>query len=158
MGNPTRSLSEEPQPARPTHRKMRKIATVQINQVLLRAVPSDVTQQRFTGFDSSGLVRYGPETRDKAAVIELENVSTAVVRLQIEYLQGETVIGLGSVALELTPGETVEVNDPPFQDVVSALNSYQSIKRRAHCRHRRGHRRLSSLSHSRSHGSLRLRG
>ena len=75
MGNPTRSLSEEPQPARPTHRKMRKIATVRINQVLLRAVPSDVTQQRFTGFDSSGLVRYGPETRDKAAVIELENVS-----------------------------------------------------------------------------------
>ena len=102
-----------------------QVATVRINQVLLRAIPSEVTRQRFTGFDSSGLVRYGPETRDKAAVIELENVSTAVVRLQIEYLQGETVIGLGSVALELTPGETVEINDPPFQDVVSALSSLQ---------------------------------
>lgn len=102
-----------------------QVATVRINQVLLRAVPKEVTSQRFTGFDDAGLARYGPETRDKAPVIELNNVSTAVVRLQIEYLQGETVVGLGSLALELTPGETVEINNPPFQDVVSALSSLQ---------------------------------
>ncbi|HIB68790.1 MAG TPA: hypothetical protein EYO33_27790 [Phycisphaerales bacterium] len=100
-----------------------QVATIRLSQPLLRAVPQEVTRQRFSGFDSSGLIRYGPETRDKANVIELQNVSTAVARLQIEYLQGETVIGLGSVALELTPGKTVEINNPPFQDVVSALSS-----------------------------------
>ena len=110
-------------PAPPTQGP--QVTTVRINQVLLRALPSAITNQRFTGFDNSGLVRYGPETRDKATVIELQNVSTAVVRLQIEYLQGDTVIGLGSIPLELTPGVTVEINDPPFQDVVSALSSLQ---------------------------------
>ena len=102
-----------------------QFATIRISQVLLRAVPSQVTRERFTGYDSSGLVVFGPEVHDKAPVITLERVSTNVTRLQIEYLQGDTVIGLGSLAVSLTNGETLEINDPPFQDVTAALSSLQ---------------------------------
>ena len=102
-----------------------QLGTIQLNQVLLRALPSEVTHQRFTGFDAQGTVRYGPATEAKAATIELTNVSTAVVRLQIEYLQGDTVIGLGSVTVALNPGETTIIVDPPFQDVKAALSSIQ---------------------------------
>ncbi len=33
--------------------------TIRVQQVLLRAVPSEVTRQRFTGFDNQGEVRFG---------------------------------------------------------------------------------------------------
>lgn len=102
-----------------------EVATIRVNQVLLRALPQEVTRQRFTGFDSQGQVRFGPVTRNKAALIELDGVSTAVTRLQVEYLQGDIVVGLGSVAVDLTPGQTLEVDNPPFQDVREALTSLQ---------------------------------
>ena len=97
--------------------------TVVIEQVLLRAVPSQINRQRFTGFDSQGSVRFGPQTFNKAPRIELTNVSTAVTRLQIEYLQEETVIGLGVVPVVVVAGETTSVTDPPFDDVNAVLES-----------------------------------
>jgi 6-phosphogluconolactonase (cycloisomerase 2 family) len=99
--------------------------SIRLSQVLLRNVPSQVTQQRFTGFDQSGAVRYGPEIRVKSSQIMLENVSTSVSRLQIEYLNGEDVIGLGNASVALTVGQTYQLTNPPFQDVVEALASIQ---------------------------------
>lgn len=100
--------------------------TIRLQQVL---VPDSVTTQRFTGFDDSGAVRFGPFTTDKAAVIELSGVSTAVTRLQIEYLEGQTVVGLGSVVVSVRAGETTVVDNPPFDDVTAALLSLQITPR-----------------------------
>lgn len=73
-------------------------ADIRVQQVLARAVPSAVTQQRFTGFDSQGETRFGPVLRDKAATVEMTGVPVAVTLLQIEYLQGNTVVGLGGIS------------------------------------------------------------
>jgi 6-phosphogluconolactonase (cycloisomerase 2 family) len=99
--------------------------TIMVNQLLLRAVPSAVNQQRFTGFDGQGSARFGPVTLPKAATIELTGVGTSVTRLQIEYLQGNTVVGLGSVAVTVRANQTVTITNPPFQDLTTALSSLQ---------------------------------
>jgi 6-phosphogluconolactonase (cycloisomerase 2 family) len=102
-----------------------QVGNIEVRQVLLRSIPSQVTQQRFSGFTSSGSLVYGPETRDKAAVIELTNVSTSVTRLQIEYFAGQTLVGIGTIPVSVTLGQTTVVNDPPFDDVSAALTSLE---------------------------------
>lgn len=72
-------------------------ATIRVQQVLARAVPSVVTQQRFTGFDARGEAHFGPVLQDKAATVELKDVPLTVTLLQIEYLQGSTVVGIASI-------------------------------------------------------------
>lgn len=99
--------------------------TIRLTQVLLRSIPSTVTRQRVTGFDAQGGPQFGPVLVNKAATIDLPGVSTAVVRIQIDYLQGDKVVGLGSIPVTIVAGQTTVINDPPFDDVTSALNSIQ---------------------------------
>ena len=96
---------------------------IEVRQALLRSVPVDVTQQRFTGLSSVDTVLYGPVSRDKAATVVLEDVPVGVTRLQIEYLVSGQVVGLGSVAVQVTENQTTVVVDPPFLDLTEALES-----------------------------------
>ncbi|MEW6280348.1 MAG: VCBS repeat-containing protein [Candidatus Eremiobacterota bacterium] len=91
-------------------------ATVIVRHTLLRAVPANVTAFRFIGFDSNGNLAFGPEVRAKAAEVVL-TVPVTVVDFHIEYLVGNTVIGLFQTNLSLTPGATVILEDPAWVDV-----------------------------------------
>lgn len=95
---------------------------VRLVSVLARTVPSQVTHFRVTGFDANGAVRFGPETVTKAATVEF-TIPTTVNRLQVEYLAGTTLVGLGSTSLTVEAGQTTELSNLPFQDVESALTS-----------------------------------
>ena len=97
------------------------MGTITVRQSLLRAVPASVTEQRFTGFADAETVVYGPEQRSKATVVTLEDVPVTVKTLQIEYFSNATLIGIGAVPVDLTAGETLEVIDPPFQDVTLSV-------------------------------------
>ena len=73
-------------------------------------VPLTVTDFRFTGFNGSGGIVFGPVTRGKAAEVTLQNVPTSTTLLQIEYLEGALVIGESEVPLSLTGGEDEEID------------------------------------------------
>lgn len=92
--------------------------TITVTHVLARAVPSSVTDFRFLGYDSNGNLAYGPDRRPKAAVIALV-VPATVVDLTIEYLQGNTVVGLYQAPIALVVGGNVDILDPPWVDVQS---------------------------------------
>jgi 6-phosphogluconolactonase (cycloisomerase 2 family) len=90
-------------------------ATIVVQQQLLpRAVPDTVTQFRFTGRTPSGEIVYGPELRPRAAVTTLTEVPTTATSLLIEYLQGDTVIGIYLAQVNLVAGETFSIVDPPY--------------------------------------------
>lgn len=91
-------------------------AEIVVRSILARAVPASVTSLRFTATDADGNRVFGPETRAKAAVIRLVVPITAK-NLQIEYLEGDTVVGLFNQELDLSAGETFTINDPDFVDV-----------------------------------------
>lgn len=97
-------------------------ASLRIRSVLARAVPANVTDLRITGFDSEQRVLYGPVTRAKAAEILLENVPVAVRRVQIEYLDDGTLVGIGSSLVTLQPGQVTDLVDPDFADVIAGLS------------------------------------
>lgn len=91
-------------------------AEVVVQSELARAIPASVTSLRFTATDAAGNRVFGPDTRPKARLIRLIIPITAV-SLQIEYLQGDTVVGLYTQALSLTAGTSLVINDPAFVDV-----------------------------------------
>ncbi|MCE7874197.1 hypothetical protein DYH09_28020 [bacterium CPR1] len=91
-------------------------AEIVIRSVLARVIPASVTRLRFTATDEAGNVVFGPELRDKAAVITLI-VPITTRKLTIEYLEGDKVVGLFNQALDLTAGESFTINDPDFVDV-----------------------------------------
>ncbi|MEW6283581.1 MAG: FG-GAP-like repeat-containing protein, partial [Candidatus Eremiobacterota bacterium] len=105
-----------PDPAPPAAR------TIVVRHTLLRAVPASVTHFRFTGRDATGTVVFGPETRAKAPEITL-TVPDSLTRLEIEYLQGGTVVGTFAVSVVFTNG-TFLIEDPAWVDVL-ALQSIQ---------------------------------
>lgn len=90
--------------------------TVIVRQNLLRAVPSNVTAFRFIGFDSNGNLAFGPQVVSKASEVTL-TVPVSVVDFHIEYLVGNTIIGIFQTNLSLTPGATVVIEDPAWVDV-----------------------------------------
>jgi hypothetical protein len=100
-------------------------ATVRLRSVLARAVPGNVDQVRLSGFDNANRLLYGPETRDKAALIDFANVPVNVSELLLEYLDGNQVVGLAQIDVSLTPGAVVTIDDPDFRDVGSGLRSLQ---------------------------------
>ena len=91
-------------------------ATLRMTFVQARAIPSSVTDLRFTGRDVTGAVVFGPETRAKADSIELA-VPITMTNLQIEYLAGGAVVGTYGQAVVLSAGATVTIKDPNFADV-----------------------------------------
>ncbi|MEW6278092.1 MAG: FG-GAP-like repeat-containing protein, partial [Candidatus Eremiobacterota bacterium] len=102
-----------PQPAPTT-------ATLVVRHVLLRAVPANVSDFRFTGRDASGAVVFGPDTRPKAAEITL-TVPLTMSRLTIEYLQGNTLVGVFTADVQLSPGGSLVIQDPSWVDVQNLL-------------------------------------
>ena len=99
--------------------------TIVLQQILLRAIPNVITHERLTGFDAQGTRLFGPVTFPKSQTITLDNVPIAVTQLQIEYLLGNLVVGLGTVPVVVLPGQTTTVSDPPFQDVEVVLSTIQ---------------------------------
>lgn len=95
--------------------------TVRLQSVLARTVPSTVTHFRATGFDLNGAVQFGPETVSKATTVEFI-VPVTVTRLQIEYLAGSQVVGIGSSTVAVVASQVTELANFDFQDVNVALN------------------------------------
>mgnify|MGYP000235762084 CR=1 FL=1 len=93
------------------------VAAIQVNSVLARTVPNQITTFRFTGLDSTGSTLFGPTTRDKAQEILLESVPVAVSTLRIEYLAAGIVVGVGENAVALQQGQTYTLTDPDFDFV-----------------------------------------
>ncbi len=91
-------------------------AEIVVQSVLARVIPANVTGLRFTATDAAGNVVFGPDLRAKAAVIRLIVPITAR-NLTIEYLEGDTVVGLFNQALDLVAGQSFTINDPDFVDV-----------------------------------------
>ena len=94
--------------------------TVVVNfKLLQRAVPTGITEFRFIAFDSKGAVVYGPNVVAKQASITLDGVSTDTTKFRIEYLENGVVRGFYEGPLTVPVNGTVEINDPPFEDVGS---------------------------------------
>lgn len=85
--------------------------------LLQQAVPAEVTDFRFTGRSAAGNTIYGPVERAKAGEVLLENVPVAVVFLNIQYLNGATVVGTGEMPVQLQAGGSLTVENPPFLPV-----------------------------------------
>ncbi len=86
-------------------------------QLLQRAVPTSVTDLRFSGLDAAGKYTFGPDTRPRTAQVLLSNVPTTTTTLRIEYLQNGTIVGLGDTPVVVPENGTVTVVDPAYQDV-----------------------------------------
>ena len=61
---------------------------------------------KFTGFDPSGECVFGPLVQMALPAIRLEDVPAHVVRLRVEYLKGQDVVCIESVAVSLQADET----------------------------------------------------
>lgn len=93
-------------------------STILVRHELLRAIPSEVTDLRFTGRDAANGIVFGPTTRSKMREILLAPVPLSLVRLDIEYLNGSTLVGVGSNPVSPVAGQIYTLDDPPFTDVV----------------------------------------
>lgn len=98
-------------------------ATIRLQNVLARAVPSNVTALRLSGFDLAGQVRFGPQTKPKSPIIDFALVPVSVRRIQVEYLAGERVVGVGLRDVILVAGQVAVFADLEFTDVEARLTS-----------------------------------
>ena len=98
-------------------------STIRLQSELARAVPSNVGHLRLTGFDSSGQVRFGPETRAKAPTLDFLLVPLSVRRVQVEFLSGERVVGIGLRDVTLAADQVAVIVGLDFQDVEAQLES-----------------------------------
>lgn len=96
-------------------------ATIRLEQVLARAIPGRVAQQRFLGRDSQGDLTFGPVTVPKSAVVILSEVPVTTTVLEMVLLDGEEVVGRASVSVTLTPEETLSLRDIDFEFVSARL-------------------------------------
>lgn len=100
--------------------------TVVVNfKLLQRAVPTNITEFRFLAFDVGGAVVYGPKVVARQASISLDGVSTETARFRIEYLENGVVRGLYEAPLTVPANGSVEINDPPFEDVGSNVTAIE---------------------------------
>lgn len=58
---------------------------------------------------------FGPETRSAVTDIDLTDVPTNVIHVEIEYLAGEERVGHSEVDVELTNGATVVIRNPEIE-------------------------------------------
>lgn len=104
-------------------RARQQTGTLRIESVLAKAVPSKVTRLRISGFDTSDRLVFGPIIEAKAAVVVLEEVPIAVVRVQIEYLLDGRIVGIGSSRVAIAPGQVTTLTDPDFLSLEEELIS-----------------------------------
>lgn len=98
-------------------------ARIQLNNVLARAIPSQVTHLRLTGYDTLGTVRYGPRTQAKAPVMVFDDVPLSVRKIQIELLVQDRVAGVAILDVILSLDQTETIDDFAFSDVEKELVS-----------------------------------
>ncbi len=94
-------------------------ATIVVNHVLARAVPSTIEGYRFTGADAQGQVVFGPLSRPRTASVTLANVPLTTKAFTIEYLSSGQIVGRFQVAVTLSAGQTLVIDDPAWQDVTN---------------------------------------
>ncbi len=99
------------------------VGQIRVLSVLARAIPENITRLRFSGFNSSDQLLFGPVEFAKAPSIVLENVPVAVTQLRLEYLQDDILRGRGQVNVEVRAGAETLVEDPDFTDVLYELTS-----------------------------------
>ena len=92
--------------------------SIQVEQTLLRAVTTFVTDIRYTGIRPDQSIGYGPVVREKAATTVLEGVPTSVTSLRLEYLNGESVIGRFEIRVVVTANQTTVLSDPAWLNVL----------------------------------------
>ena len=96
-------------------------ATLRLENVLARAIPSSITQLRLTGYDATGRVLFGPVSQPKDAIMDFLEVPVTVRRVQVEYLEGTRLAGLALTNVTLLAGQISVLRDLDFQDVDAAL-------------------------------------
>lgn len=77
------------------------------------AIPAEVDELRFTGYDTNGFPIYGV-IRAKAATILLTEVPIEVVSLRVELLVNGLVIGGLSTPVTVGEGETTVLGNPTY--------------------------------------------
>lgn len=95
--------------------------TVRLQNTLQRAVPTNVTTLRLSAFDGAGALRFGPQARAKAAVLDFPGVPLSVTRIHVEYLENDVVVGLAVREVDLRAGEIALLSDLDFSDVEQLL-------------------------------------
>lgn len=98
--------------------------SIQVEQTLLRAVTTFVTDIRYTGIRPDQSIGYGPVVREKAATTVLEGVPTSVTSLRLEYLNGESVIGRFEIAVVVTANQTTVLSDPAWLNVLGPAPAF----------------------------------
>lgn len=96
------------------------------NQILARAVPATVTQFRVTLLNSSQAVVFGPLTFAKAPQIAFDTPALGNLTLRLEYLTGNSVVGLFETPVTLVAGQTLTLN-PNDLDFIDASGLLESI-------------------------------
>lgn len=97
----------------------RNTGTAAFQFVLARAVPSNVDIIEFSGYDADGSLVFGPAPRNKAQEIVLENLPLEIRSFQLNYYDGEFLVGQGEVPVILSANGRVGISDPDFQDVTA---------------------------------------
>ena len=103
-------------------------ATVRVDHVLARAVPSSVDTFRFSGTDQQGQPTFGPITRPRASSVTLLNVPVQTRTVLIEYLNQNSAIGRFSAEVSLSSGQTFVITNPAWQDVDSGEPSQLGLR------------------------------
>lgn len=93
---------------------------VELNQVVLRAVTTFVTDFRISAHDSGGTKVFGPQSFPKAIKVKVSGVPTTASTLIVEYLAGQSVIGRAEVPIVVQAGQVTQVSDPAWVDTQPA--------------------------------------
>lgn len=101
----------------PGNTPARTTATIRIEQILARTVPDRVDKQSFVGLDGSGQITFGPLVLPKTAVIILSEVPIDTTEIRMELLNGTEVVGRAGVEVSLEAGQTLVLQDLPFEFV-----------------------------------------
>jgi hypothetical protein len=87
-----------------------------INFQLARALPSNATSLEFTGLSAGNFVVF-TATSARQSQVSLLDVPASVTNLQFDVISNGSLIGQGSIPIQLAPGQTLTIDNPDFQDV-----------------------------------------
>ncbi len=79
-----------------------------------QTVPVQVTDFRFSGFNSEGRLIFGPLVRAKSASVLLNEMPIEVVNLRVELLVGSLVVGGVALPVSLQANQTTIITNPTF--------------------------------------------
>lgn len=79
-----------------------------------RSLPSSVDELRFSAYDAENQLVYGPESRERSPVLQLDDVPLTATQVLVELLSQGQVLGLYSQSVDLSQDQTLEIIDPLF--------------------------------------------